>query len=398
MKKVLYVTGSRAEYGIMKRLLLKLNEDKDIELTIVATAMHTDKKYGETYKVIEEDGLKVNKLIDIEVDNSNNKKVIDSMAICLQKFGQYLFEKSFDAVMLLGDRYEILSVAIAAAMHNIPIIHLHGGEITLGNYDEFIRHSITKMSKLHLVSTEENKRRVIQLGENPKFVHNIGSLGAENSFKLKLLDKKELIKRLNITDITEKEYFLIVFHPETVTGNDIEKQTRNLLEALDLFKKEYNFIFIGSNSDTGSDVIYRLFYDYTLENNYKFLTSVKPEEYLSLIKYSKGLIGNSSSGLIEVPSFGIPTLNIGDRQKGRVRGKSVIDVSIDKEEIKNGIVKMLDEKFRNIVKSEKNPYIQENSLEKAYQIIKNFLFSDEIKEIKEFFDINLKNFEEQIKC
>ncbi|MEQ3307160.1 UDP-N-acetylglucosamine 2-epimerase [Fusobacterium varium] len=398
MKKVLYVTGSRAEYGIMKRLLLKLNEDKDIELTIVATAMHTDKKYGETYKVIEEDGLKVNKLIDIEVDNSNNKKVIDSMAICLQKFGQYLFEKSFDAVMLLGDRYEILSVAIAAAMHNIPIIHLHGGEITLGNYDEFIRHSITKMSKLHLVSTEEYKRRVIQLGENPKFVHNIGSLGAENSFKLKLLDKKELIKRLNITDITEKEYFLIVFHPETVTGNDIEKQTRNLLEALDLFKKEYNFIFIGSNSDTGSDVIYRLFYDYTLENNYKFLTSVKPEEYLSLIKYSKGLIGNSSSGLIEVPSFGIPTLNIGDRQKGRVRGKSVIDVSIDKEEIKNGIVKMLDEKFRNIVKSEKNPYIQENSLEKAYQIIKNFLFSDEIKEIKEFFDINLKNFEEQIKC
>ena len=128
------------------------------------------------------------------------------------------------------------------------------------------------------------------------------------------------------------------------------------------------------------------------------MTSVKPEEYLSLIKYSKGLIGNSSSGLIEVPSFGIPTLNIGDRQKGRVRGKSVIDVSIDKEEIKNGIVKMLDEKFRNIVKSEKNPYIQENSLEKAYQIIKNFLFSDEIKEIKEFFDINLKNFEEQIKC
>ncbi len=395
MKKVLYVTGSRAEYGIMKRLLLKLNEDKDIELSIVATAMHTDKKYGETYKVIEEDGLKVDKLIDIELDNSNNQKVIYSMAICLQEFGQYLFEKSFDAVILLGDRYEILSVAIAAAMHNIPIIHLHGGEITLGNYDEFIRHCITKMSKLHLVSTEEYKRRVIQLGENPKFVHNIGSLGAENSFKLKLLNKKELIERFNIS---EKEYFLIVFHPETVTGNDIEKQTKNLLEALDLFKKEYNFIFIGSNSDTGSNVIYRLFYDYTLENNYKFLTSVRPEEYLSLIKYSKGLIGNSSSGLIEVPSFGIPTLNIGDRQKGRVRGKSVIDVSIDKEEIKNGIVKMLDEKFRNIVKSEKNPYIQENSLEKAYQIIKNFLFSDEIKEIKEFFDINLKNFEEQIKC
>ena len=158
----------------MKRLLLRLNKDKDIELTIVATAMHADKKYGETYKVIEEDGLKVDKLIDIELDNSNNKKVIYSMAICLQEFGKYLFEKSFDAVILLGDRYEILSVAIAAAMHNIPIIHLHGGEITLGNYDEFIRHSITKMSKLHLVSTEEYKRRVIQLGENPKSVHNIG--------------------------------------------------------------------------------------------------------------------------------------------------------------------------------------------------------------------------------
>lgn len=391
MKKVLYITGSRAEYGIMKRLLLRLNEDKDIELTIVATAMHADKKYGETYKVIEEDGLKVDKLIDIELNNSNNKKVIDSMAICLQEFGQYLFEKSFDAVILLGDRYEILSVAIAAAMHNIPIIHLHGGEITLGNYDEFIRHSITKMSKLHLVSTEEYKKRVIQLGENPKSVHNIGSLGAENSFKLKLLDKKELIKRLNIT---EKEYFLIVFHPETVTGNDIEKQARNLLEALDLFKKEYDFIFIGSNSDTGSDTIYRLFYDYTLENNFDFLTSVKPEEYLSLIKYSKGLIGNSSSGLIEVPSFGIPTLNIGDRQKGRVRGKSVIDISTDKEEIKNGIVKMLNKEFKSKIKLEKNPYFQENSLEKAHQIIKDFLFSDKIKEIKEFFDINIEDLKE----
>ena len=384
MKKLLYVTGSRAEYGIMKRLLLKLNQDKDIDLKIVATAMQVDKKYGETYKIIEEDGLVLDKLIDIQLDNSNNEKIIHSMAICLDEFGKYLYNNKFDAVILLGDRYEILSVAVAAAMQNIPIIHLHGGEITLGNYDEFIRHSITKMSKLHLVSTEEYRKRVIQLGENPETVYNIGSLGAENSLTLPLLSYEELLIKFNMKD---KEYFVILFHPETLTENSIENQMMSLLEAIDNFKENYNFVFIGSNSDTGSNVIYKMVKEYSELNKFNFFISVKPEEYLSLVKYSQGLIGNSSSGLIEVPSLKVPTINIGDRQKGRVRGKSVIDVRADKFEIIKGIKKILEKNFKEELIKTENPYVQENSLKKSYQIIKQFLNYESLKKLKEFYDL-----------
>lgn len=384
MKRVLYVTGSRAEYGIMKRLLLKLNQDKDIDLKIVATGMQVDKKYGETYKLIEEDGLVLDKLIDIQLDNSNNEKVIHSMSICLNEFGKYLYNNKFDAIILLGDRYEILSVAIAAAMQNIPIIHLHGGEITLGNYDEFIRHSITKMSKLHLVSTEEYRKRVIQLGENPETVYNIGSLGAENSLTLPLLSYEKLLSKFKMKD---KEYFVVLFHPETLTENSIENQMLNLLEAVDNFKEQYNFIFIGSNSDTGSNIIYKMVKEYTDLNKFNFFISVKPEEYLSLVKYSQGLIGNSSSGLIEIPSLKVPTINIGDRQRGRVRGKSVIDVRADKFEIIKGIEKILKKEFRENLKNIENPYFQENSLEMAYQIIKEFLNSKDLKKLKEFYDL-----------
>ena len=383
MKKLAYITGSRAEYGIMKRLLKKIYNSNEIELTIVATGMQVDEKYGNTYKVIEEDGFKIDKLIDIKIDNSDNSKILNSMSICQSEFGKYFQEKKFDAVMILGDRYEIFSVAIAAAMHNIPLIHLHGGEKTLGNYDEFIRHAITKMSKLHLVSTEEYRKRVIQLGENPKNVFNIGALGAENSFEMSLPEKNELQNRFGST---KKDYFMVVFHPETVTDVSVESQIDELLEAIDNFKENYDFIFIGSNSDTGSDTIFNMINDYTRKNNFKFLTSVKPEEYLALIKYSKGLIGNSSSGLIEVPSLKVATINIGDRQKGRVRGESVIDVQAKKDEIIEGILKSQSTSFENMLKNTTNPYYQKEVMEEAYKIIKEFLNSDRLKEIKDFYD------------
>lgn len=383
MKKLAYITGSRAEYGIMKRLLKKIYNSNEIELTIVATGMQVDEKYGNTYKVIEEDGFKIDRLIDIKIDNSNNSKILNSMSICQSEFGKYFQEEKFDAVMILGDRYEIFSVAIAAAMHNIPLIHLHGGEKTLGNYDEFIRHAITKMSKLHLVSTEEYRKRVIQMGENPKSIFNIGALGAENSFEMVLPEKKELQNRFGSI---KKDYFMVVFHPETVTEVSVENQIDELLGAIDNFKDNYDFIFIGSNSDTGSDTIFKMINNYTRKNNFKFLTSVKPEEYLALIKYSKGLIGNSSSGLIEVPSLKVATINIGDRQKGRVRGESVIDVQAKKDEIREAIAKSQSTTFKNMLKNTTNPYYQKEVMEEAYKIIKEFLNSDRLKEIKDFYD------------
>ncbi|WP_318460551.1 UDP-N-acetylglucosamine 2-epimerase [Photobacterium leiognathi] len=378
MKKIVYVTGSRAEYGIMKRLLLALDLDPEIELTIVATGMHCDEKYGSTYQVIENDGFKIDRLIDINLDTSNNAKILNSMSICQSEFGQYFQENKFDAVMILGDRYEIFSVAIAAAMHNLPIIHLHGGEKTLGNYDEFIRHAITKMSKLHLASTEEYRQRIIQMGEHPDTVFNVGALGAENSLLMDLPSKKQLETKFGLL---EKPYFMVVFHPETLTLVSPSVQVIELLNALAEFTEQYDFIFIGSNSDTGSDEITEKVKLFCTMTGSRFITSVKPEEYLALNKYSKGLIGNSSSGLIEIPSLHIPTINIGDRQKGRVKGKSIIDCMCKK----NDIISSIRLSQSNLLSDNINPYYKEKVLENILLIIKRFIKSN-LSYTKDFYD------------
>jgi len=379
MKKLLYVTGSRAEYGIMKRLLLALKCEKEISLTIVATGMHCDSNYGNTYTVIQEDGFEIDRLIDINIDTSNNAKILQSMSICQTEFGLYFQDNKFDAVMILGDRYEIFSVTIAAAMHNLPIIHLHGGEKTLGNYDEFIRHSITKMSKLHLASTDEYRNRIIQLGEHPDSVFNVGALGAENAMLMELPDKSALIQRFGEF---KKDYFMVVFHPETLGATSVETQFNELLSALNEFTAEYDFFFIGSNSDTGSDKIKEKTLEFCKRTNSRYVTSVQTEEYLALNKYSKGLIGNSSSGLIEIPSLKIPTINIGNRQKGRVRGASVIDVKCVMPEIVKGIKKSDNIlKFKCVV----NPYFKSNVLDSCLKHIRNFLASNN-NTVKDFYD------------
>lgn len=384
MKRIAYITGSRAEYGIVKRLLKKLNEDPELDFSLVVTAMHLDAQYGNTVTVIEQDGFEIAARIPLTLNAENNQTIIHSMAECLDHFGAHFQQHKYDAVMVLGDRYEMLAVATAAAMHNIPLIHLHGGEQTLGNYDEFIRHCITKMSKLHLTATEEYKKRVIQLGEDPKYVHNVGSLGAENSLLLSLPSRAQLIETRQIPD---SDYFMVVFHPETLTEQPVLEQVDQLLAALDQFKDRYQFVFIGSNSDTSADQIFNRFQAYTAQNGYCFFTSVKPEEYLALIKYSKGLIGNSSSGLLEAPSCGVGTVNIGNRQQGRVRGETVIDVETTTAAIKTGIEQLISVDFQQRLPQMTNPYYQENAMEKAYQIIKFFLVDETILSPKGFYDL-----------
>ncbi|ECE6362057.1 UDP-N-acetylglucosamine 2-epimerase (hydrolyzing) [Salmonella enterica subsp. salamae] len=384
-KKLLYVTGSRAEYGIMKRLLKSLNDDPNIDLSIIATGMHCDPEYGCTYKTIEQDGFSIEKLVDLKLENKTNAGILKSMSICQEAFGKYFQEHKYDAVIILGDRYEIFSVAVAAAMHNLPIIHLHGGEKTLGNYDEFIRHSITKMSRLHLVSTDEYRRRVIQLGEEPEFVFNVGALGAENSFLLDLPDKVELEKKLGKLD---RAYFVVVFHPETLSTLPVNEQYLELLGALSDFSQEYDYIFIGSNADTGSEQIKEMTLDFCREYGCRYIVSMRTEEYLALVKCSCGLIGNSSSGLIEVPSLKVPTINIGDRQKGRVRGYSVIDTICKKENIISAIVSSRKECFINRLQCETNPYYNKDVNKNITKIIKTFLNIDCDKlGYKDFYDI-----------
>lgn len=383
MKKIAYITGSRAEYGIVKRLLKKLQEDEDIEFSLIATAMHLSEKYGYTADIIENDGFSINHKIPIELNNENNQLIISSMAECLDKFGKHFAKYPYDAIIILGDRYEMLSVATAAAMHNIPIIHLHGGEQTLGNYDEFIRHNITKMSKLHLTATDIYRQRVIQLGEEPNTVYNIGSLGAENGLCLTLPDKNSLSQKFGNFN---KPYFMIVFHPETLNSFPVLDQVDELLGAIDLYKNKYDFVFIGSNADTNSDVIFNRFQQYTSNNNFRFFTCVSPEEYLALIKHSSGIIGNSSSGLLEAPSFKVGTINIGNRQQGRVRGDSVIDVETNKKSILLGIETLLSSEFQSMLPNTKNPYYQGNTLQNCHHIIKQFLEKDSSTP-KFFFDI-----------
>lgn len=383
MKKLLYVSGSRAEYGIMRRLLLKLYSDKNIDLKIIVTGMHLDSRYGNTYKQIEEDGLPIDKKVVINAEGNDNKAIVNTMATCMKKFGEIFNKEKYDFLILLGDRYEILPVAIVAAINNIPIIHIHGGEKTLGNYDEFIRHSITKMSRFHIVSTEEYRNRVIQLGENPEMVKNLGALGAENATLIKKISKKELEK---VVGNLEKKYFVVLFHPETITEKSNLEQMREILKAIDSLKSEYEYIFIGSNSDTGSEDIEKEIQAYIKKNKFRRFVSLKPEEYQSLVRYSEGLIGNSSSGIIEVPSLKVPTINIGDRQLGRVKGNTVIDCECKEEDIKKAIKKVTCKDFKKIVKESKNPYFTKNTLEKYYNEIINFINKFK-NNIKVFYDI-----------
>lgn len=382
MKKLLYVTGSRAEYGIMKRLLKKLKEDRKIQLDILVTGMHLLKEYGETYLEVKND-FHIIKKIDIEVANDTNYDILHSMSLAIEKFALFFQKYHCDALLLLGDRYEILPVAIVAAMNNIPIIHIHGGEKTLGNYDEFIRHSITKMSRLHLVVTEEYRNRVIQLGENPNTVKNLGSLGVSNTLELNLLSKEDLEHKIGKM---EKDYYVVLFHPETITEVSLENQTRNLISALEHFKHLYSFVFIGSNSDTGSSSIQKIFKHFIEENNYYIFKSLSTVEYFSLLKFSKGLIGNSSSGIIEVPSLKIPTINIGDRQLGRIRGETIIDCSSETKDIIKAIEKSQDKEYLDVLEKAENPYFKEDSLRKYYDEIRCFL-NKENKELKDFYDI-----------
>ncbi|HGX0412918.1 TPA: UDP-N-acetylglucosamine 2-epimerase, partial [Escherichia coli] len=372
MKKILYVSGSRAEYGIMKRLLLELSKEQNIELKIIVTGMHCDPKYGMTYKYIYDDGFDVIERIDINLKNDNNFSVVKSMSLCQNSIAKHFETHKYDAVIVLGDRYEIFAASVAAAMNNIPIIHLHGGEQTLGNYDEFIRHAITKMSRLHLVSTEIYRKRVIQLGEHPETVFNIGALGAENSLSINLPNKDSLQQKFgNLI----KPYFMVVFHPETITNNSPSEQTKELLSALEFIKDRFDFIFIGANSDTGSGSITNLVIEFCNRYGFRFITSVQSEDYLALSKYSVGLIGNSSSGLIEIPSFRIPTINIGDRQKGRVRGKSVIDVICKREKIFEAIIYSQSDTFKKMLEDSVNPYYKKSSLTSARDIILDFIHS-----------------------
>lgn len=377
--KVAYATGSRADYGIVRKYLGYLNNDDNIQLDILVTGSLLEKQYGSSYEIIEEDNFHMACQIPLQLDSSKNSLIIKSMSIALEKFGEYFENNRYDLLIILGDRYEMLSVAIAAAMNKIPILHIHGGEITLGNYDEFIRHSITKMAHYHFTSTEEYRHRVIQLGEEPRNVFNIGAMGSENCKTIDMSNVSEDLKSL-----ANKKYFVVLFHPETLTNKEPIEQVKEINKAITCYINEYQFIFIGSNADTGSDKLRLEIKKYVQENeNALYYENLHPDAYHYLVKHSLCLIGNSSSGIIEAPTLGAYTINIGDRQKGRVRGESVIDVECKASLISEKILEIINNESKDEFE---NPYYLDESSKKAYSYTVNILKRNYI--IKEFYDIS----------
>ena len=382
-KRVGFVTGSRADYGIMRNFLKLLDEDGNILLDIITTGALLSEKYGRQVGLIYKDGFHVSAEIGLTLDSSSNEKVLFTMSEALGKFAAYFNDNPYDLLLILGDRYEMLPAALAAAMQRIPILHIHGGEATYGNYDEFIRHAITKMSRYHFTSTEVYRERVIQLGENPGNVFNLGALGAENCLRMDEENVTGEVKRLE-----KGQYFVILFHPETLTGTDVVQQGREILMALENYP-DYKLVFIGVNADTDSDLIREMVSGFVASHkNAVYFENLHTDAYHYLLKHGICLVGNSSSGIIEAPSLGINTVNIGNRQKGRVRGESVMDVGWDAAEIKAAMDKTI--KKRGCI-GQGNPYFQEDAAKNYYRKTLELLsrVEEDRKEPKEFYDLKV---------
>lgn len=381
--KVAYVTGSRADYGIVRNYLSYLNKDNDIDFSLLVTGAHLDSRFGNSLSIIEKDNFKIDLKVNIDINTSTTMGILNSMAIALNKFGRYFEKNKYDLLIILGDRYEMMAVAQAAAMQKIPILHLHGGEVTYGNYDEFIRHCITKMSRYHFASTETYKNRIIQLGENPNTVFNMGALGAENCT---IID--ETLVYDNIKKLKKKSYFVVAFHPETLSNIDLDKQVDIVINVLEKLLDEYSVVLIGTNADTKSDVIRNKWMDFSKKENIHYFENLNTDSYLYLLKNSICLLGNSSSGIIEAPSLGIYSINIGDRQKGRVHGESVIDVICDEQLIISSFEYIL--KNINSGNSFTNPYYQKDAAKNYYLKTKQILGEIKNIDLKEFYDIEKK--------
>ncbi len=383
-RKICVVTGTRADYGLLSRLIKTLKNDQDLNLQIIATGMHLSPEFGLTQNEIEKDGFKINKSVEMLLSADTSSSISKSTGLGLIGFSDVFKELKPDIVILLGDRYEIFSASIAATFAKIPIAHIHGGETSQGAYDEAMRHSISKMAWWHFVSTEDYKKRVIQLGEDPKRIYNVGGLGVDAIKNLKLLSKKKLIENTGIK-IGHKN-LLVTYHPVTLENNTSKKQFEGLLNALNDFNN-INIIFTMPNADSYSRIIKNMIDNFVLKNQKRSISfsSMGHLNYLSTMKLVDGVIGNSSSGLMEAPTFKIGTINIGDRQKGRIKSDSIIDCEPNKRSIKNAINKLYSEKFQLALSSVKNPYEGINPVREIIKILKSDLLPKELK--KEFYDL-----------
>jgi GDP/UDP-N,N'-diacetylbacillosamine 2-epimerase (hydrolysing) len=384
-KKICVITGTRAEYGLLYWLLKGLQEDDEIELQLIATGMHLSPEFGLTYTQIEKDGFHIDRKVEMLLSSDTAVGITKSMGLGLISFADAFDELSPDIIVLLGDRYEILSAASSALIANIPIAHLHGGETTEGAFDESIRHAVTKMSHIHFTAAEEYRTRVIQLGENPDRVFNVGALGIENIKRLKLLSKEEFEESISFK--LNQKNLLITFHPVTLEQGSAEKQFQELLNAVDELR-DTNLIFTKANSDSEGRAINRMIEEYVTKNKDKAVAfaSLGQLRYLSALQYVDAVIGNSSSGILEAPSFEIGTINVGERQKGRLRAESIIDSPPEAEQIKNALHYLYSPEFQKKLIYCINPFGDGKASGKIISIVKTTPCKQLLK--KEFYNIS----------
>lgn len=380
--KICAITTTRADYGIMRPLLLKLNDAEWADLKLAVTGTHLLKSFGYTIDEITKDGLDIDAKINImSKENSSAADTAKIMSRTVEKFTEYFDRGNIDVVLVLGDRYETLEVAAAAVVCNLPIIHIAGGETTEGAIDEVFRHSITKMSYLHFASTEAYRKRIIQLGEDPKRVYNVGALGVENVMKVRCLSRRQLSDDLDFD--LQGGYAVVTFHPVTYEKGSAIRQLKELLKVMHAHQEMKFIITMANNDPEGSKINDELEKFVKKNRNCLLVSSLGTLRYFSAIKYSRCVIGNSSSGIVEVPSFNKPTVNIGDRQKGRIQCESIINCRPEYKDIEKALRKAL--RFNRKVD---NPYGKGNTSDMMMRIIRKTFYEKDVDLKKKFFDIS----------
>lgn len=385
MRKIAVVTGTRAEYGLLYWTMKAIDADPELQLQLIATGAHLSPEFGLTYQQIEQDGFCIAEKVEMLLSSDTATGMTKSLGLAVIGFADALARLQPDILVLLGDRYEILAAAEAALLAKIPVAHISGGEITQGAVDDSIRHSITKMAHLHFPEAEEYKKRLIQLGEQPENIFLVGTLCWENIKKMKLLSLTELRNQLNFS--WGKKNFLITYHPETLGKDREEDNIDCLLAALDDFS-EVNLIFTKSNADNNGRIINQKIENYCKQRkNCNIYTSLGALRYLSLLQYIDAVIGNSSSGLVEVPFFYKPTINIGNRQRGRLKAESVLNCAIDKEAIIKTINLALSENFQYKIKQVKSLYQTGSASQVIVEVLKKCDLNNLLQ--KHFYDMEL---------
>jgi len=379
---IMVFTGQRSDFSILKPVINDLKNNSSFNMKLVVTGSHLSASYGMTVSEIKDQKISIYKKIDMLKKGNDEVSVLKSMGAALISLSSFLKKESPDLILICGDRYEIFCVAQAALIFKIPVAHLHGGELTKGLYDDAIRHSISKISQIHFVTNKIYKNRLHSMGEDPKKVYITGAPGLDNIKKIKSFSVNYLSKEINFD--LKHPYFLITYHPVTLSKSSTTQPFKNLLGALSKFKN-FNQIFTLPNSDPHSKKIEYLIKDHVKRNPKKrfFSQSLGSENFLKVLKNSQLIIGNSSSGIIEAPSFKIPTINIGERQDGRIKAESVIDCYSEKEDIIKGVKKAISSSFKKKCKKIKNPYGDGKSSNRILKILRNLKYPLEIK--KDFY-------------